>query len=230
MLKTLTALPFVLSAFTQKNIDLYAKNSVRTAILQERKQAEDNSIFIKNNKQEIVLNVPFIHQKENLKNTEIEWAGGSACGPASITMALRFNNERLTLEQVINKLPSNVYVKGRMFYDLASGPKEFNYDANEIEINVEQIYKTLKSGHPILLNIQNYDGITGHEVVVVGISEYDSKTKSAKSLLVHDPFRAPYREFEFVNDKVLKQPEGYYNPIGIIKPFYITPQKLASAL
>lgn len=229
MLNTLATLPLAISMLTQNKIDIYAKNSVRTKIYMEKVQEADNSIFVKNTNQEIVLNVPFIHQKENLKNTNLEWAGGSACGPAAITMALKFNNENYTLEDVINKLPTNVYVKGGMFYDLIAGPEQFNYKANELDINVEQMYKTLKSGNPILLNIQNYDDITGHEVVVVGIKGYNKDTKTAKSLIVHDPFKAPYREFEFVNNHVLKQPEGYYNPIGIINPFYITPQKLATA-
>lgn len=230
MLDTLAALPFAISMLTQNKIDVYAKNSVRTEMYAERVESVDNSIFIRNTNQEIVLSVPFVHQKDNLKNTELEWAGGSACGPAAITMALKFNNENYTLEEVVNNLPTNVYVKGRMFYDLMAGPEQFNYEANEIEIDVEQMYNTLKSGNPILLNIQNYDGITGHEVVVVGIKGYSSETKTAKSLVVHDPFREPYREFEFINSHTLRQPEGYYNPIGIINPFYITPQKLASAM
>lgn len=228
MLNTLAALPLAVTMFTQNRIDVYAKNSVRTELYAEKVQAADNSIFIRNTNQEIVLNVPFIHQKDNLKGTDLEWAGGSACGPAAITMALKFNGEDYTLEEVVNKLPTNVYVRGRMFYDLMAGPEQFNYKANEIEINTEQMYKTLKSGNPILLNVQNYDGITGHEVVVVGIRGYNEETKTAKSLIVHDPFRAPYREFEFINSHTLRQPEGYYNPIGIINPFYITSQKLAS--
>lgn len=189
---------------------------------------EENSIFMFKNGSHVLLNVPYTNQKEDLKDTPDGWAGGSACGPSAITMALNFNNEDISLYDVVNSLPSTVYVKGGMFYDLTSGPEYFGYTANEIDINTEQIFNTLSEGYPILLNIQNYDGITGHEVVVVGIKSYDADTKTAKSLIVHDPFKSPYREFKYVNETTLQQPEGWYLPIGIIDPFYITKSAFAA--
>lgn len=220
MLKTLTVISL---ATTVLGTSQSLASTQGTSAFAEKNQ---NSIFIKNNESEILLDVPFVNQKEDLKNTPDEWAGGSACGPSALTMALKFNGEDTTLYEVANTLPTSVYIKGRMFYNLTKGPEYFGYESVEIDINGEtlatDIYNTLKSGNPILLNVQNYDGITGHEVVVVGIKGYNAETKTAKSLIVHDPFRAPYREFEFINPTTLRQPEGWYLSIGILKPFYIT--------
>uniref|UniRef100_A0A7C4XNB0 Peptidase C39-like domain-containing protein n=1 Tax=candidate division WWE3 bacterium TaxID=2053526 RepID=A0A7C4XNB0_UNCKA len=176
----------------------------------------------------IKLGIPYINQKEALIGTQYEQIGGSACGPATIAMALNYANEKIDLESVITKLPGTVYVKGKMFYDLMSGPKYFGYSAVPIESGVDKIYGVLKSGNPILMNIQNYDGITGHEIVVVGIKNYDRANKTAEALIAHDPFREAYREFKILNDSTLEQPEGYYLPIGILKPFYIVKSALAS--
>jgi hypothetical protein len=174
------------------------------------------------------LSVPYVNQKENLIGTKYEEIGGSACGPATIAMALQYNNEKTSLETVIDTLPDTVYAKGKMFYDLNSGPEYFGYTAIPLEINMEQIHKTLKNAHPILMNVQNYDGITGHEILVVGMKNYDSTTKTAEAIIVHDPFREAYREFKILNNNTLQQPEGYTLPIGILKPFYIIKTTLAS--
>lgn len=225
MLNTLSVISLVATLNTHTFSSVIA-NYPRYLAYAESKQVKDmnetNKIFLVKNKQEIVLDVPYVNQKENLKGTPDEWAGGSACGPAAITMALLFHNEDITLYDVVNALPPSVYVKGKMFYDLTSGPSYFGYKSTQININTEEIYKALEQGHPILMDVQNYDGITGHEIVVVGIKEYNSETKTAKSLIVHDPFRESYREFEYINEKTLEQPEGYVLPIGHIKPFYIT--------
>jgi hypothetical protein len=232
MLNTLATLSF-LSFFnvspsqlqTQQEVSYIAVHESDDTILTELedlKEEKENSIFLIKSEKDILLKVPFVHQKDDLKDTPDEWAGGSACGPSAITMALQFHGQDVSLYEVVNKLPPEVYVKGVMFYNLAKGPEFYGYQSESIDINTEQIYTTLLTGNPILLNIQNYDGITGHEVVVVGISEYDSETKTAKSLIVHDPFREAYREFEFVNETTLLQPEGWHLPIGNTKPFYIT--------
>lgn len=213
MLETLAFIPFLAGIFTG---DALAAAPI-----------EEPAPYTISNSQDIVLDVPYVNQKDNLVGTPDEWAGGSACGPAAITMALQFENENYSLYEVVNALPTNVYIKGRMFYNLSAGPKQFGYTSNEIEINTKEIHAVLKMGKPVLMNVQNYDGITGHEIVVVGMIGFNGET--AKSLIVHDPFTHGYREFEYVNELTLKQPEGYILPIGIIKPFYITKATLADA-
>jgi hypothetical protein len=214
MLSTLAFLPFLVSSIT----------TPKAGVIPVANAMENNldAPFFINTESAVLLDVPYVHQKEDLENTQDAWAGGSACGPASLTMALNFNDEDFDLIDVVNSLPSNVYVKGSMFYNLTKGPEEFGYKANEISISTKEIFETLKLGHPILMNIQNYDGITGHEIVVVGIKGYDENTKTADSLIVHDPFGSAYREFEYINETTLRQPEGYFLPIGTLKPFYIT--------
>lgn len=184
---------------------------------------EENS-----NLKSIKINAPYVNQKEDLKNTEYEKIGGSACGPATITMALKNKGEDVDLKKVIDELPNSVYIKGAMFYDLTSGPKYFGYRSIQINPTIGDIYETLLKGEPILMNVQNYDGITGHEVLVVGIKNYSEENKTADSLIVHDPFREAYREFPIISDKYLEQPEGYQLAIGTLKPFYIEKATLAS--
>ncbi|MBI2414541.1 C39 family peptidase [candidate division WWE3 bacterium] len=185
---------------------------------------ETNNLSLKT----IKLSAPYVNQKEDLKDTEYENIGGSACGPAALTMALKNKGLDIELKKVIDELPNSVYVKGAMFYDLTSGPKYFGYKAIQIEPSIQAIYETLQKNEPILLNVQNYDGITGHELLVVGIKNYSEDTKTATSLIVHDPFREAYREFPIISKTHLEQPEGYKLAIGTLKPFYIVEGKLAS--
>jgi len=191
-------------------------------------EVQENPIYHVRNESDILLDVPYVNQKDDLIGTENEWAGGSACGPASLTMVFNYFDRNYQLENVVNELPTTVYVKGRMFYDLPSGPSYFGFTSHDVEVNTIEIYKALDAGHPLIMNIQNYDGITGHAVVVVGIRGFDGT--NAKSLVVHDPFRAPYRVFDYVNENTLLQPEGYMLPIGILKPFYVTEYSLASSV
>lgn len=212
MLETLAFIPFLVAIFTK---NAYASEPVKTAA------------YKIDQGQDIVLDVPFLNQKDALVGTPDEWAGGSACGPTAITMALNYEGENYSLYEVVNALPTSVYVKGKMFYKLSDGPKQFGYVSTEIEISTKEIHRVLSEGKPVLLNVQNYDGITGHELVVVGMVGFNGET--AKSLIVHDPFTTAYRTFDYINEKTLRQPEGYVLPIGIIKPFYITKATLASA-
>lgn len=206
MLKAIAFLPFITSSLTTP-----------TAMVETSLVTPSYTIRNENN---IILDVPFINQKESLLDTDVEWSGGSSCGPASLTMAINFLGDKRTHEDVVKILPESVYIRGKMFYDLPYGGEVLGYEAKTIDINTTQIYNTLKDGYPIILNVQNYDGVTGHAVVVVGIKGYDGE--KAQSLIVHDPFRTEYREFEYIDEKTLKQPEGYTLPIGILKPFYLT--------
>ena len=184
--------------------------------------------FIQKTESEILLDVPYVNQVDGLEGTSDAWAGGSACGPASLNMVINDKGKTYDLQTIVNRLPTSVYVKGRMFYDLSAGPEYFGFKTTEIEINTKVIYETLAEGNPIVMNIQNYDGITGHAVVIVGMKGFDGTT--AKSLIAHDPFKAPYQVFEYINETTLRQESGWITPIGTIKPFYVTPYSLASAI
>lgn len=176
-------------------------------------------VFIKKSDTEITLNVPFVHQINDLEEEDKAAISTTACGPSALAMLFKFYGVNTDLNQVIENLPGSVYVKGRYFINLKEGTEIYNFKPLEIDPRPERIYETLKEGNPVVLNIQNYDGITGHAVVVVGIKGFDGQ--KAKSLIVHDPFKAAYREFEYLTDQTLKQPEGYTLSIGSNSPFYI---------
>jgi hypothetical protein len=199
MLEKIVLIPLILSSFTTN--------------------AQGRDIFIVKNNSEVLLNVPFTHQYNDLSDEDKALNGWSACGPSALTMSANFLGETYQLNEVINKLPNSVYVKGDKFYNLPLGAKYLSKEAVQIGDSPKDIYETLSLGYPIILNIQNYDGFVGHAVVVTGINEFDGK--NAKSLIVHDPFVGPYREFEYVDNDTLLQPEGYYNTIGFVKPFYL---------
>jgi len=169
--------------------------------------------------QSVVLEVPFVDQIENLPTEKKKEIRNTACGPAAITMALNYMNYNISLWDVIDKLPTTVYIKGKMFYNLPAASNEFDKVSVSIAEDYKSIYETLKDEKPIIMNIQNYDNITGHAVLVVGIKNFNGTT--AESLIVHDPYRGPYREFKYYNKRTLVQPEGYLNYIGTLKPFYL---------
>src|SRR3972149_8359704 len=180
---------------------------------------ETSSFFIKSDKNAL-LNVPYTHQIEDLSKDSKKTIRNTACGPAAITMALKHLSDYKTLNAVIDALPNSVYVKGDRFYNLYAAANIFNKETKKFKNSYANIFSILQEGHPIILNIQNYDNITGHAVVVVGIKDYENG--KAKSLIVHDPYRGPYREFIYLDESTLLQPEGNINYIGILDPFYIT--------
>ena len=199
MLENLVLVPLLISSLTSQHAEV--------------------SPFAVKTDETIQLIVPFTHQYDDLNDTDKAIINYSACGPAVLTMAVKFLGADVSLSDVISKLPNTVYIKGDRFYKLTDGPSYLGHKAVEIEPSPKQIYATLASGFPVVLNIQNYDGIVGHAVLVVGIKGFNGET--AESLIVHDPFVGPYREFKYSDASTLIQPEGYYNPIGIIKPFYV---------
>src|SRR3989338_596782 len=176
--------------------------------------------FILKSDKTVLLNVPYIHQIEDLTEETKSAIRNTACGPASVTMALKHLNDNKTLNEVIEKLQNTVYVKGDRFYNLYDASNYFNKSTNKFKNSYENIYTVLNKGHPVILNIQNYDDITGHALVIVGITNYENG--KAKSLIAHDPYRGPYREFVYIDENTLLQPEGNTNYIGILDPFYIT--------
>lgn len=213
MLKTLLILPFIASILSPSSngaLNVYSRYKISTA---EREKTLINS------DETILLKVPYTHQYEDLPDDQKPFIRKTACGPAAIAMALNSDGREISLIDVINKLPESVYRKGDRFYNLTKAPEYFSEMAVEIENSPKAIFDTLKSGNPIVLNIQNYDGVTGHAVVVVGMSGFNGNT--ADYLIIHDPYVGPYRTFKYINPDTLQQPEGYYNSIGILKPFYI---------
>lgn len=167
-----------------------------------------------------MLEVPFVHQIDALPEDQKANIRGTACGPAAITMALKYLGYEIDLMGVIEKLPTTVYVKGARFYNLYAGPELFGKEVHRFKNSPAAIFEALSAGNPVILNIQNYDGITGHAVVVVGMKGFDGE--KADTLIIHDPFVGAYREFEYIDNWNLRQPEGYVTPIGILDPFYVT--------
>lgn len=168
---------------------------------------------------DIQLSSPFIHQYNDLSNDSKLYIGFTACGPAVLTMAFRRLGLDASLDSVISNLPDSVYIKGDKFYNLSEGPKYFGFKTVGIRSKPKDIYNALKGGNPIVLNIQNYNGILGHALLITGMKGFDGE--NAASLIAHDPFVGPNREFEYIDQSTLRQPEGYTNPIGVIMPFYI---------
>jgi hypothetical protein len=171
------------------------------------------------NEHTVQLNVPYTHQIHNIDPENFSSIGVTACGPTTLTMALNYVGVDIDLENVIARLPNSVYVKRVGFYRLSEGPKYFDKKSVQVEQTPTGIYEALAGGNPVILNIQNYDGAIGHAVVVTGIKGFNGQT--ADSLIVHDPFVGPYREFEYINNDLLRQPEGHINYIGTLQPFYV---------
>lgn len=181
--------------------------------------AEYSNNFQENTTENVVLNVPFVNQKDDLPEDKKAEIVGSACGPASLTMVFKYLGDKTTLYDVISKLPTNVYVKGKMFYNLPGGAKYFDHKATSFKNSPKNIYNQLKKQNPIVMNVQNYNGYTGHAIVVVGIKGYNGER--ATSLVVHDPWTEGYKEYMYINANTLKQTEGYVLPIGSLDPFII---------
>ncbi len=207
MLKALVLLPMLISMTTQ---------NPRIGVANPR--------FIERTSSDILLKVPFVHQVDDLPEDLKTLIKTSACGPAAVTMLLNFYHQNISLEEVISSLPTEVYVKGVGFFDLPKADREFGMKSVNIKPTIKSIYQTLWDGHPIILNVQNYDGITGHAVVVTGVKEYNGET--AEALIVHDPYTQENVEFKILDEKTLLQPEGYTLYIGIIDPFYMTPSEV----
>jgi hypothetical protein len=167
----------------------------------------------------ILPNVPYVHEYYSLLNEDPEvvkkiwW---SACGPASLTMALQYLTVpgTETLWSVIKKLPSDVYIQGDQTYNLTKGAAVFGKKAVSLERSATGIYKALKAGHPVILNVTNYNGSVGHYMVVVGIIGYDGK--NARSLIIHDP------GYDDPNGEMLEFP--FTGPTKIIQPARLRPR------
>lgn len=224
----------LLALFAQPQFPAYSnpssppekKNEITKNIQGEPSKSgeESNSAsqFLLLDERNVLLNVPFVHQYDDLPDDRKAEIMKSACGPAALTMSFKYFGIETDLIQVIDKLPTSVYVRGAMFYDLPAGSKIYNFNSFTIDPNAKAFYETLKNGYPIILNVQNYNGIIGHALVITGIRDFDGE--NARALIIHDPYVGPNREFTFETSRTLRQPEGYINYIGTLKPFYITPK------
>lgn len=179
----------------------------------------DPKKFLVTKDNEILLDVPYVNQYYDLPDEEKPRISFTACGPTSLTMAFLDEGETTDLISVINQLPRDVYIPGRAFYNLPKGATIYGFKSVTVDQTPTGFYNALKDGHPVITNVQNFNGFGGHAIVVVGIKGY--KDGRADSLLVHDPYWGPNREFAFVDRQNLMQPEGYLNPIGWVQPFFI---------
>lgn len=171
------------------------------------------------------LEVPYVNQYHDLPKDRQAQIGWTACGPTSLTMSFLYHGVDTNLITVIDKLPSEVYVKGAQFYNLKKGAEIYDFEAVEVEKSARGIYNALKEGYPVIINVQNYMGYVGHGMVVTGIKGFNEETGTAVSLIVHDPTAGPNQEFKFTDPTTLEQPEiGVTNYIGTINPFYIKPK------
>jgi hypothetical protein len=175
--------------------------------------------LIVDSEKDVLLDVPFVHQLDDLPKERVAEIRATACGPASLAMVFNYLGTEVSLWDVIEGVPPSVYVRGSMFYKLFEGPSYFNYSSVQFKNDPKAIFEHLKNERPIIMNIQNYDAVTGHAIVVVGMKGFNGT--SAESLIAHDPYVEGYRVFRYINDWTLLQPEGIYNYIGHQDPFYL---------
>jgi len=88
----------------------------------------------------------------------------------------------VTLISVIESLPTSVYVKGRMFLQTQRGSLAILAITTESFKHSQSYLRELKTGNPVIPHVQNYNGITGHAIVVVGIRDFDGE--KARALVV----------------------------------------------
>ncbi|MCL5411827.1 MAG: C39 family peptidase [Patescibacteria group bacterium] len=143
----------------------------------------------------IIANVPYIHEYASLDDTDkpnVQW---TACGPASLTMALNYAGVSDRLSVVARKLSdAGIYSWGNLTVgQLSSGPALWGKKMVVVENSPAGIYNALKDGHPVVINVGNYNNKEveyndpargGHFMVVVGIKGFDGEY--AKSLIIND--------------------------------------------
>jgi hypothetical protein len=161
----------------------------------------------------IVLNVPYYHQIKDLNEFGTNYAGNSACGPTALSIMLKNEGMNLDPNDVLAVVPNEVYISKVGFYRIENGPSYFNKEAEMIKFSHKNIYDSLNKGKPVFLNIFNYEGYYGHAVVIVGMRGFDGE--KAESLIVHDVWTGPYKEFKFNTNNTLIEPEtGHINVIN----------------
>jgi hypothetical protein len=203
----MTTIPFTL--------DVALLSQATTLAQPEIYQSIENA----NEENSFLLSVPYIHQYSELSMAEKARYGWTACGPTSLTMLMQFEGVNISLSDVLSRLPSSVYRVGVGFADLKSGLKVFGFEAEELDMSVKSISEAVLAGSPVAVNIQNYVGVNGHEIVVVGV--YQNSDGEVVSLIVNDPSTRENERFDVLSDRLLKSPQGFNTPLGGTKPFII---------
>ncbi len=161
----------------------------------------------------IVLNVPYYHQIKDLNEFGTNYAANSACGPTAVAIMLKNEGMNLDPNDVLAVVPNEVYISKVGFYRIEKGPSYFNKESEMVKFSHKNIYEALNKGKPVFLNIFNYEGYYGHAVVVVGMRGFDGE--KAESLIVHDVWTGPYKEFKFNTNNTLIEPDtGHINTIN----------------
>ncbi len=167
----------------------------------------------------ILLKVPFFHQYNDLTAENKEYALKTACGPTAASIMLQAEGIKVDPNDLLAILPTSIYQPKVGFYRMQDFAPYFNKEAVMVEFSHKNIYDVLNTGKPVFINIKNYDSGYGHAMVIVGMNGFDGE--KAESLIAHDVFVGPYREFKFLSNTTLLQPEGQTNYINTAMLFYI---------
>jgi hypothetical protein len=167
----------------------------------------------------ILLNVPFFHQYNTLSDYNKQLAEKTACGPTAAAIMLQNEGMNVDVNDVLAIIPNNVYQPKVGFYQMDKFAPYFNKEAVKVEFSHKNIYDVLNQGKVLFLNVKNYDSGYGHAMVIVGMKGFDGER--ADSLIIHDVWVGPYREFKFNSYDTLVQPEGQVNYINKSLLFYI---------
>jgi hypothetical protein len=167
----------------------------------------------------ILLNVPYFHQVRDLTEKNKQIAENTACGPTVAAIMLQNEGMNVNINDVLAIVPNYVYQPGVGFYRMDKFAPYFNKEAVLIDFSHKNIYDALNQGKVVFLNVKNYDGSYGHALAIVGMKGFDGE--KAESLIIHDVWVGPYREFKFTSNDTLEQPEGYTNYINKSLLFYI---------
>jgi hypothetical protein len=167
----------------------------------------------------ILLKVPFFHQYNDLNAEMKNYAEKTACGPTAASIMLQADGVKVDPNDLLAILPTSIYQPKVGFYRMQDFAPYFNKEAVMMEYSHKNIFDALNNGKPVFINIKNYDSGYGHAMVIVGMGGYDGE--KAESLIVHDVFVGPYREFKFLSNDTLRQPEGQTNYINKSMLFYI---------
>jgi hypothetical protein len=167
----------------------------------------------------ILLNVPYFHQVRDLTEKNKQIAENTACGPTVAAIMLQNDGMNVDVNDVLAIVPNYVYQPRVGFYRMDKFAPYFNKEAVLIDFSHKNIYDALNQGKAVFLNVKNYDGSYGHALAIVGMKGFDGE--KAESLIIHDVWVGPYREFKFTSNDTLEQPEGYTNYINKSLLFYI---------
>jgi hypothetical protein len=170
-------------------------------------------------KQNILVKTPFFHQYNDLSESNKEYAQKTACGPTAVAIMLQNEGIKVDPNDLLAILPTSIYQPRVGFYKMQDFAAYFEKEVQMVEFSHKNIYEALDRGKTLFINIKNYDSGYGHAMVIVGMKGLDGE--KAESLIAHDVFVGPYREFKFLSNTTLRQPEGQTNYINTSMLFYI---------